>query len=122
VPYAKSKHGAAGMLMQDLPSFRRIQALPGSMMTMLDEVLRQCGFIGTLIVGGPDPELPNQVISMIFQSGKTMTGMTFSEAYPELKVTMTNSFNTFAHKCLGVCFWPSYCHICSSVHGSYEQA
>jgi hypothetical protein len=85
---------------RDLPSRRRIQALPVSMVTMLDEVLRQCGFIGTLIVGGPDPDVPNNIISMIFQSGKTATGMTFGDSYPALKTTMKNSFNTFAHKCL----------------------
>ena len=103
-------------------SIRRIQALPGSMMTMLDEVLRQCGFIGTLIVGGPDPEVPNQVMSMIFQSGKMATGMTFGDAYPELKVATTNSFNTFVHKCLSECFWSPHCNKCLSVHGSCGQA
>lgn len=70
------------------------------MVTMLDEVLRQCRFIGTLIVSGPDPDVPNSIMSMIFQSGKTATGMTFGDSYPTLKTTMTNSFNTFAHKCL----------------------
>jgi hypothetical protein len=70
------------------------------MMTMLDEVLWQCGFIGTLIVGGPDPDVPNSIMSMVFQSGKTATGLSFNDAYPELKATMTSSFNSFAHKCL----------------------
>lgn len=70
------------------------------MMTILDEVLRQCGFIGTLIVGGPDPDVPNRIMSMVFQTGKTVTGMNFTDAYPDLKGTMTGSFNTFAHKCL----------------------
>ena len=70
------------------------------MMTILDEVLRQCGFIGTLILGGPDPDAPNNIMSMIFHSGKTATGLGFSDAYPDLKATLTSSFNTFAHKCL----------------------
>jgi hypothetical protein len=70
------------------------------MMTMLDEVLRQCGFIGTLVVGGPDPDAPNSIMTMVFQTGKTATGLNFTDAYPDLKGTMTGSFNTFAHKCL----------------------
>jgi hypothetical protein len=70
------------------------------MMKVLDEILRQCGFIGTLIVGGPDPDVSNSMMTMVFQTGKTATGLTFGEAYPDLKASMTNSFNTFAHKCL----------------------
>jgi hypothetical protein len=70
------------------------------MTVVLDEVLRQCGFVGTLIVGGPDPDMPNNIMSMVFQSGKTAVGLTFSDAYPDLKAAMTSSFNTFAHKCL----------------------
>ena len=79
---------------------------------MLDEILRQCGFIGTLIVGGPDPDAPNNIMSMIFQSGKTATGMTFGDSYPTLKTTMTNSFNTFAHKCLSK-FTCTYAYTCT---------
>ena len=75
--------------------------LPISMMTMLDKVLHQCGLIGTLIIGGPDPELADGIASMIFHTGKTTTGQSFIDAYPDLKETLTNSFNTFAHKCLG---------------------
>jgi hypothetical protein len=79
------------------------------MMTMLDEVLRQCGFIGTLIIGGPDPEMPDSIISMVFQSGKTSTGLTFSDAYPKTKTALTNSFNAFALKCLSKCSRASEC-------------
>jgi hypothetical protein len=71
------------------------------MMIVLDEVLRQCGFIGTLIVGGLDPDVSNSVMTMVFNTGKTATGLAFGDAYPELKASMTSSFNTFAHKCLG---------------------
>ena len=102
---------------RDLPSHRRIQALPVSMVTMLDKVLRQCGFIGTLIIGGPDPDVPNNIISMIFQSGKTATGMTFGDSYPALKTTMTNSFNTFAHKCLSKF---TYTYVYTRTHGSHN--
>jgi hypothetical protein len=70
------------------------------MMTILDEVLRQCGFIGTLLVGGPDPDVPDRIMSMIFHTGKTAANQNFAEVYPDLKTTMTSSFNTFAHKCL----------------------
>lgn len=73
-------------------------------MTVLNEVLRQCGFIGTLIVGGPDPDVPDNMMTMIFQTGKTATGLSFGDAYPDLKANITNSFNTFAHKCLGTLF------------------
>jgi hypothetical protein len=73
------------------------------MMKVLDEILRQCGFIGTLIVGGPDPDVPNSVKTMIFHTGKTATGLSFGDAYPDLKANMTTSFNTFAHKCLSKC-------------------
>jgi hypothetical protein len=38
---------------------------------------------------------------MVFNTGKTATGLAFGDAYPELKASMTSSFNTFAHKCLG---------------------
>ena len=86
--------------------------MPVSMVTMLDKILRQCGFIGTLIVGGPDPDAPNNIMSMIFQSGKTATGMTFGDSYPTLKTTMTNSFNTFAHKCLSK-FTCTYAYTCT---------
>jgi hypothetical protein len=75
--------------------------LPVSMMTMLDKVLHQCGFIGTLIIGGPDPELADRITSMIFCTGKTTTGQSFIDTYPDLKESLVNSFNTFAHKCLG---------------------
>lgn len=75
-------------------SYRRIRALPSSMMTMLDEVLRQCGFIGTLIIGGPDPELADSITSMIFHTGKTATGQSFIESYPDLKESVTNAFNS----------------------------
>jgi hypothetical protein len=71
------------------------------MMTMLDEVLCQCGFIGTLIIGGPDPELADRITSMIFHTGKTTTGQSFIDTYPDLEESLVNSFNTFAHKCLG---------------------
>jgi hypothetical protein len=71
------------------------------MMTVLNEVLRQCGFIGTLIVGGPDPDVPDSMMTMIFQTGKMATGLSFGDAYPDLKANITSSFNTFAHKCLG---------------------
>ena len=71
------------------------------MMIVLDEILRQCGFIGTLLVGGPDPDVANSMMTMLFHTGKTATGLSFGDAYPELKVNMKKSFNTFAHKCLG---------------------
>jgi len=77
------------------------------MMKMLDEILRQCGLIGTLIVGGPDPDMPNSMISMIFHTGKTATSLSFGDAYPDLKASMTSSFNTFAHKCLSKLLDPS---------------
>jgi hypothetical protein len=83
------------------------------MMTMLDEVLWQCGFIGTLVVGGPDPDMPNSIMSMVFQTGKTATGLSFADAYPDLKGTMTSSFNKFAHKCLSrfsVCSYKTDAH------------
>ena len=47
------------------------------MMKMLDEILRQCGLIGTLIVGGPDPDMPNSMISMIFHTGKNSDRLEF---------------------------------------------
>jgi hypothetical protein len=68
-------------------------------MTVLDEVFRQCGFIGTLIVGGIDPDVSNSV--MVFHTGKTATGLSFGDANPDLKASLTSSFNAFAHKCLG---------------------
>ena len=83
-----------------LPSYRRIKALPSTMMTMMDEVLRQCGFIGTLIVSGQDPELADSITSMIFHTGKRATGQSFINSYPDLKESMMSSFNTFAYKCL----------------------
>jgi hypothetical protein len=77
------------------------------MMIILDEILRQCGFIGTLIIGGPDPDMSDSVMSMVFHTGKTATGLSFGDAYPDLKANMTSSFNTFAHKCLSKYIDPS---------------
>jgi hypothetical protein len=70
------------------------------MMKVLDEVLQQCGFIGTLIVSGLDLDVSNSVMTLVFNMGKMATGLTFGDAYPELKASMTSLFNTFAHKCL----------------------
>ena len=67
---------------------------------ILDEVLRQCGFIGTLLIRGPDPDVPDHIMLMIFHTGKTAVDQNFTEVYPDLRMTMTSSFNTFAHKCL----------------------
>jgi hypothetical protein len=93
----------------DLQAYRKIQALPSSMMTILDEVLRQCGFIGTLLVGGPNPDVPDRVMSMIFHTGKTAMGQNFADVYPDLKTSMTSSFNTFAHKCLSKLLFVAPC-------------
>jgi hypothetical protein len=40
-------------------------------------------------------------MTMIFNTGKTATGLSFSDTYPELKANISNTFYTFAHKCLG---------------------
>jgi hypothetical protein len=54
-----------------------------------------------VIVGRLDPNVSSSVMTMVFNMGKTATGLAFGDAYPELKASMTSSFNTFAHKCLG---------------------
>jgi hypothetical protein len=77
------------------------------MIKILDEILRQCGLIGTLIIGGPDPDMPDSVMSMVFHTGKTATGLSFGDVYSDLKTSMTSSFNTFAHKCLSKHLDPS---------------
>lgn len=71
------------------------------MMKVLDEIFQQCGFIGTLIISGIDPDVSNSVMTLVFHTGKTSTGLSFGDANLDLKASLTSSFNAFAHKCLG---------------------
>jgi hypothetical protein len=42
------------------PCNRAVRALPNSAAKMLNEIYRQTGFVGTLLLGGDDPENPGE--------------------------------------------------------------
>lgn len=71
------------------------------MMTILNEIFHQCGMMGYFILAGRDVDMPDDIMLMVFQTGKTALGPNFADAYPEIRDKLANAFNSFAHKCLG---------------------
>jgi hypothetical protein len=78
------------------------------MMKVLDEILQQCGFIGTLIISGPDPDMSNSMMTMVFQMGKTVMSTLSLYTYISLFSMIYNVCMTFGT----IIQLGQYCRMC----------
>jgi hypothetical protein len=87
-----------------------------TMARMLEQVEKECGMVGTVLLGGPEPRRGGKVVvvryayvsdlgklsranySTSYHSGRTPLGYDFSQSLEDWKKTIENPFVTFVNK------------------------
>ncbi|KZP29502.1 hypothetical protein FIBSPDRAFT_988802 [Athelia psychrophila] len=80
----------------------RIHALPDAIANTMDQILEQTDMMGFVMLMGRNPNAPNEVMTMLYQSGRTANGLSFKETYREFDTAIRGPLDAFARKCIFV--------------------
>lgn len=84
---------------------------------MLEQILKQCGMVGNLLLSGEDPDKPGHMMSIVYatlfiqyvlvtkllfscQTGVTALGYTFKQTHRGYIKDVQEPFIAFANKCI----------------------